>query len=85
MNWREKWIFQVFGRVLVARWARRLTTAGFIAMVVFAVSAVVEQLGYVQDRVLSPLVLCCAAFVSFGMTVCAAFTGAYATRRRVSR
>lgn len=85
MSWREKWIFIVFGRVLVARWSRRVASTAFISMLVFALSAVVEQLGYVQDRLASPQALCYAALGSFALAVSAVVTGAYASHRRVPR
>jgi anaerobic C4-dicarboxylate transporter len=85
MTWRERWIFQTFGRVLVIRWARRIISAAFIAMVVFAVSAVVEQLGYVQDRLMSPVALAWSSGGAFIVASLAAVAGAYATRRRLSR
>lgn len=85
MTWREKWIFQTFGRVLVIRWTRRIATAGFIAMVIFAIAAVFEQMGYIQDRLASPVALAWTSGGAFVLTVVSGFTGAYAMRRGLSR
>jgi hypothetical protein len=85
MNWREQLVFMVFGRVMVARWVRRITTAGFIAMVIFAFSGAIEQLGYIRDRLAGPLTLCYLGLRSFALAVCSAVVGAYATHRRISR
>jgi hypothetical protein len=83
MTWQDRWIFKTFGRVLVLRWARRIATAGFIAMAVLAVAAVIEELGYVSDRLLTPAELAWSAGGAFAVCALAALTGAYALGRRL--
>lgn len=77
----DRWIFGVFGRILVLRWARRIFTLAVLTAVVFGGMACLYGDKFLLYPPIPPIRMMRIAIASFGVAALSLWAAAFAMRR----